>query len=180
MTVDDLKSIAGRWSTQDLLSAGIEFTESFSPTFDPHQDDYRVIYQASFEPVALDKPRIEFWITDTGHVAVGIETYERISRRLGRKAIRRGFAAGHEPSAASKERLQELFDTVTGGKVSIGVRTIFGHATSARLHMAPSDREHIERSGYRCSNWIFATPDRDVASTSYWLRTVLCYRPWRD
>jgi hypothetical protein len=74
MTVDDLRSIFSRWKAEDLAAAGVTFKESFDPTFDPRSDDYRVIYEATFEPVALDQARMEFWVTDTGHVAVGIET----------------------------------------------------------------------------------------------------------
>ena len=93
MNVDALRSVLYRCHAQDLSPFCVAFRESSSPEDDAN-DDYRVIYEASFEPAALDKARIEFWITDSGHVAIGIETYERIARRLGLKAVRHGFAVG--------------------------------------------------------------------------------------
>jgi hypothetical protein len=82
MNVEELRSIFAGWNAQALAASGIEFRESTDPAFDPYSDDYRVIYEAAFVPAALDKGRIEFWLTDTGHVAVGIERYDRIVRRL--------------------------------------------------------------------------------------------------
>jgi hypothetical protein len=120
VTVDDLKSIVGMRAT-DLLSFGLEFKESFSPEFDP-SNDYRVVYEAVFEPTALDKARIEFWVTDSGYVAVGIETYKRIVRRLELRAIRHGFAVGHEPRLVTKDGLRYLFEAVVAGRIFIMVR----------------------------------------------------------
>lgn len=115
MDIEEVRSIFATRKIEDLHAAGIEFKESFDPPFDSN-DDYRVVYEATFEPKSLDKARLEFGVTDTGHVAVGVETYERIGRRLGLKAISRGFAAGHEPTAASKDGLQILFDAVSLGE----------------------------------------------------------------
>jgi hypothetical protein len=165
-----MRYIFDRWTPQELSSAGIQFKESFSPKFDPH-DDYRVIYEASFAPATLDKARFEFCITDTGHVAVGIETYDRIARRSGLKVIRHGFAAGHEPRTTTKEGLRRLFDAVTFGHVFIVFRRLIWLATSARLYVAASDYEAIAQYGYQCSDWMSPTSGAP-------LRKVLYYRPW--
>src|SRR5258705_10545364 len=108
MFVEQLKTIVADWGWKGLSTSGIEFRESSDPEFDPN-DDYRVIYEVSFEPSALDKARIEFWVTDMGHVAVGIETYERICKRLERRTTRDGFVAGHEPREVTKDGLQRRF-----------------------------------------------------------------------
>jgi hypothetical protein len=173
MLVDEVKSVFADWKA----AAGVEFRESFDPTFDPN-DDYRVIYEATFEPDNLEKARIEFWVTDTGHVAVGIETYERIVQRLGLKAIRHGFAVGHEPRTVSKEGLQTLFDAVVLGKIFIIVRSALRLATSARIFMAKSDYDAMERSGYRCSDWISPLTNGDVLSPSSSHGKIVSYRPW--
>jgi hypothetical protein len=152
MIVDDLRSVFSGWKAEDLVAAGVTFKESFDPPFDPHYD-YRMIYEASFDPAALDQARIEFWVTDTGHVAVGIETYERILTRTGLTAIRRGFAAGHEPRTVSREGLQILFDTVTKGRMFIVVWKLLRVVTSVRLYMWASDCDAIARSDYR-PDWI--------------------------
>jgi hypothetical protein len=177
MLVDEVKSVFAAWKAQDLLAAGIEFRESSNPTFDPN-DDYRVIYEATFEPDNLEKARLEFWLTDTGHVAVGFETYERIIQRLELKAIRHGFAVGHEPRAVSKEGLQKLFDAVTLGKIFIAVRSTLRLATSARICMSESDCDAIERSGYRCSDWISPLSNDDAVSPSSSFGKILRYRAW--
>src|SRR5258708_37108090 len=120
MLVEELRSVLSSWATRDLSAWGIDFRESSDPKFDPN-DDYRVIYEASFEPTTLDKARIEFWVTDSGHVAVGIETYERIVQRLGLRAIRHGFAVGQRPRNVTKNGLKALLDAVRRGTLFIGV-----------------------------------------------------------
>lgn len=179
MLVEELRSVLSSWATRDLSAWGIDFRESSDPKFDPN-DDYRVIYEASFEPAVLDKARIEFWVTDSGHVAVGIETYERIVQRLGLRAIRHGFAVGHEPRTVTRDGLQMLFDAVTLGKIVIVVRTALRLATSARIYMAASDRDLISRSGYQCSDWILPISDDHARSLSSSFGKVVGYRPWQS
>src|ERR1700730_1923754 len=132
MIVDDLRSIFSRWNAEDLAAAGVAFRESFDPPFDPYYD-YRMIYEASFEPAALDQALIEFAVTEAGYVAVGIETYDRILARTGLAAIIGRFAAGHEPVTATKEGLQILFDAVTKGRMCIVVWSLLRIATLVRL-----------------------------------------------
>ena len=177
MLVEAIKSVFSSWEARDLAERGIAFSESSNSEFDPN-DDYRVIYEASFEPTALDKARIEFGVTDSGHVAVGIETYERIVQRLGLRAIRHGFAVGHEPRTVTKDGLQTLFDAVTLGKIWIVVRSALRLATSAKIYMVASDYDAIVRSGYQCSDWISPISDDHAGSPFTSLGKVIHYRPW--
>ena len=177
MLVEELRTVFDDWKAQDLSGRCIEFKENYNPAFDPN-DDYRVIYEVSFEPRTLDKARIEFWITDTGHVAVGIETYERIVQRLGLRAIRRGFAVGHEPSTVTQNGLMTLFNAVARGKIFIAATSVLKLAVSAKIYMAAADCNAIERSGYRCSNWISSISDEDAAGPSSVVGKYLNYRPW--
>jgi hypothetical protein len=177
MLVDELRTIFASRKPQDLLASKIVFKESFDPIADP-QDDCRVIYEAAFEPADLDKARIEFWLTDTGHIAVGIETYGRIlarTRLLG--AIRGGFAAGHEPVPATKEGLQILFDAVTKGRIFIVVWSLLRMASLVRVYMWESDCNAMARSGYRYYG-ISAIPDENTRGPPVRSGTILSYRPW--
>jgi hypothetical protein len=176
MLVDELRTIFASRKPQDLLASRIVFKESFDPIADP-QDDYRVIYEAAFEPADLDKARIEFWLTDTGHTAVGVETYARITQRLQLRAIRHGFAAGHEPRTATVDSLRTLFDILTLGKFFIVVRSLLRVVSSVQLYMTESDRDTISRLGYP-SNWISSIPSNDPGRLAPWRGEVLTYRPW--
>ncbi len=171
-----VRSIFATRKIEDLHEAGIEFKEFFDPPFDTN-DDYRVVYEASFEPNTLEKARLEFWVTDTGHVAVGVETYERISRRLGLKSICSGFAAGQEPTTASKEGLQILFDAVRMGRILISAKTIFWLVSSARLLMEEKERATMAYSGYETS-WISTFAKGSIVPHSSDFRKVLTYRSW--
>ena len=175
MLVQEMKSVFASWKAQDLLAAGIRFRESSDPAFDPHSD-YQVIYEASFEPNTLNKARLEFGLTDAGHVLVGVETYDRIARRLGLRPISSGFAAGHEPGPASEEALKTLFDAVSQGNMSIAVTSVLWFVTSARLCMPEPDLAMMAHSGYQTS-WI-SPISNGTAPASSWFKKVLNYGAW--
>jgi hypothetical protein len=174
---DDIRSVFADWKAQELLAARIKLKESSDPISDPN-DNYHVTYSATFEPDMLDKARIEIWVTDTGHVAVGIETYDRIVRRLGLRTIRHGFTSGHEPRAVSLAGLKMLFNNVALGKLAIVVKSAFRIAISAGIYMAKSDCEAMEHSGYSVSDWISSIPNDDCTGLSPTLGKSLSYRPW--
>jgi hypothetical protein len=173
---DNLKSVFSEWNAEKLLDAGIVFRESINPPVDPYAD-YRVIYEAWFEPAALDRAGIQFGLTDSGYIAVGIERYERILVRTGLRAIRGGFAAGHEPGATSKEGLQILFDAVTQGRVFIVVKSLFKIVTSVRFYMRESDCDRIARTG-NPTYWMWVVPDDSAEDLSGVFGQTLSYRPW--
>jgi hypothetical protein len=175
MLAEEVKSIFSAWSPERLSAAGVSFRESLNPVPD-RGDDYRVIYEAVFEPNVLDKARIEFWITDTGHVAIGIEKYERIRKRTGLITFRHGFALGHEPKIMNKEALQILFDAVSLGKISISVKSLLKIITSVKLFMWNSHYESLVKTGYQ-QKWISPITheaDNPLAQSN----GLLIYRPW--
>jgi hypothetical protein len=137
-----------------------------------------VVYEASFEPAALDKARIEFWLTDTGHVAVGVETYERVALRLGRRLARRGFAVGNEPRTETADALRKLFALVTRGKFFLEVKTILNIWNTARIYVEPSDYNTMIESGYRSSGWLSAIPNSDARPSRPLFGAILDYKPW--
>jgi hypothetical protein len=176
MNVEDVRSVFGNWRKEDLLAAGIKLKESFDPPFDRHYD-YRMVYEVWLEPSSLDKAAINFAITDTGHVAVGIETYERVVERTALKAIRRGFAAGQEPTAWNKEGLQILFDAVSQGRIFLVVNALLGIITSVKFYMYQSECRAIAHTGYE-TKWILEIPDNQrIPSVRF--GKILSYRPWR-
>jgi hypothetical protein len=177
MLVENVKSIFSAWNPETLSAAGINFKETSDPTLHPN-DDYRVIYEASFEPNALDKARIEFWVTDTGHVAIGIETYERITKRTRLMAFRGGFALGHEPRSVSEKALQILFDAVSHGRVTISVYSFLRTITSIELFLKSSDYQMLTEAGYQ-PKWISLMGNK-VNSSLIYSDTMLMYRPWAD
>jgi hypothetical protein len=175
MLVNEAKSIFSAWSPERLAAAGISFRETLNPV--PHRgDDYRVIYEAVFEPNVLDKARIEFWVTDTGHVAVGVEKYERIRKRTGLITFRHGFALGHEPRIMNKGVLQILFEAISLGKISISVQSFLKIITSVKLLIWNSHYESLAKTGYQ-PKWISPTiHDADNPLTQS--NGLLVYRPW--
>jgi hypothetical protein len=175
MLVDEAKSVFCAWSPERLSAAGVSFRESLN-SVPGRGDDYRVIYEAVFEPNVLDKARIEFWVTDTGHVAVGIERYERLQKRTGLITLRHGFALGHEPKIMNKATLQILFDAVSFGKISISVKSFLKIITSVKLFMWNSHYESLVKTGHQ-SKWISPTTgEADDGATQS--NGLLAYRPW--
>jgi hypothetical protein len=108
----------------------ISFRESFPSTHDP-ADDYKVVYEAIFEPQSLDKARVEIWLTDKGDIAFGFETRQRIAARLSVANWRKGFAAGHEPRALSRDGVVALLSAISDGKLLLNVRTILGLSSNS-------------------------------------------------
>ena len=147
MLLEDLRAILARWSGEDLAAASISFQETTSRQFDAN-DDYQVVYKARFEPARLDRARIEIWATDTGHVAVGVETFGRVIQQLELRAMRSGFVGGNEPRNVSKDGLKRLLDTVSAGRIFIVVRSALWIALTAKIYMATTDRDDIMRDGY--------------------------------
>jgi hypothetical protein len=175
MLIKEIKSVFAIWTEEALVHAGIQFKESFEPPLDPHYD-YRFIYQASFDPAALDKASIEFWVSETGYVAIGVESYERIRRRTGLKAIRGGIATGHEPRIVDGEGLHILFDAVTQGKVFIVVKSFLKIITSVHLRTQASGHGAAALSGYPF-DWVspMVDPAQDLSAP---FGDVLRYQPW--
>jgi hypothetical protein len=175
MNIDDVKSVVAAWRTKDLSAIGIKFEETYNPYDPTPYPDYKVDYECSFEPINLEKARVEFWVAGES-VAVGIEYYDRILKRTGLWATRTGFAAGLEPHTISKEALQILFDAVTQGRIFIVVKSLFKVVTSVKLYMRASDYEAMVMVGYG-PNWFRQISD-DTRYPSVWWGKVLRYQPW--
>ncbi|WP_253712007.1 hypothetical protein [Bradyrhizobium sp. WD16] len=175
MDVEEIKSVFASWNQKRLGAAGIRFAESSNAPLGSG-DDYRVVYEAVFEPDDLDKIRIEIWLTDTGHTAVWLEKCSRVSKRLAKKFSRGGAVAGHEPIAMSSETLNLLFGVAVGGKLLIAVRSIFHVGLTMTPFLPTADYEAIRASGY--SYLRGPQSAQSGVFSSILPLTVLDYRPW--
>jgi hypothetical protein len=146
MVLEDLQSVFEGWSASDLATREVTFTENFKPDFDPKTDDYRIVYEALFEPQRLDAACIHFSLTDAGYVGMGIETYGRLAQRLSLHTIRSGWVVGHEPRSTTPNILRKYFSAVARGQVMITVNSAFGFVTSPKLYIPEADFESISQS----------------------------------
>lgn len=167
---DSIRIALNRWVEARNVGAVLAFTESLAPAHDP-SDDYLITYEAVFEPGELDRARIEVWATREGLVAIGLETRDRIARRLGIRTRRLGFAAGHEPREVSETGLCAFLDCVAEGTLAIDAINGVGGLGATTAVMTAAARERLLRSGYGAIQWIELKESRPT-------RHPLAYRPW--
>ena len=171
--IENIGQFLGRWFAT-RRTAGITFRETSTPIHDPNAE-YEVVYEAIFEPNALDQLRLEIWATAQGDLAIGLETRERVARRLRGKYQSKRFVAGHEPVSIPESGLLKLLDVVATGRLSISAVSIpFLGLVSTRA-IAPDDviRE-LSDSGYTHAGWVHRQ-DR----FGRWIGAqVLPYRAW--
>src|ERR1700761_7905426 len=100
VTLDAAKIALDTWF-DDRHAESVQRVHVDNPAKDPHAR-YEVIREIAFEPASLEVGRVELWFTKSGEISIGFETVERVAKRLGVRAAKSGFAAGHEPQAMSK------------------------------------------------------------------------------
>jgi hypothetical protein len=161
-----------QWFPHTGASDHVAFREVIEPPEDP-TDDYRVVYEATFEPASLDKARMETWLTDDGYVSVGLETRARIAKRLGVPGKGPSYAAGHEPGALSVDELLSLLDAAAEGHLAIIARAnrLFG-VWSTNAAMDPEVYDWLKAGGHRDLDWI--------ARLGRQRGHILRFRPWRE
>ena len=153
MDLNLLRTLLANWRAERRWT-GVQFRETTTPSAPTFQDDYNVIYEAVFEPTAIHQARIELWLASSGHIAVGIETKERIAYRLGVKKAVKGFAAGHEPQAISEIGLRALLNAVADGHLSIRVKPSLLTLDSTRAVITRSDMSGLVAEGRMKYPWI--------------------------
>jgi hypothetical protein len=172
----DAHELISNWFVSQNAS-GVEFREAFPSTRDP-TDDYKVVYEAIFEPQTLRKARVEIWITDQGNISFGFETRQRIAMRFSLANWRRGFAAGYEPRALSPDDLITLLQTVSDGKLSLSIRTFFGVLGRIRAVMSQEDRRALQDAS-RDVDWVGIT-NRKTERPKFGISdTVVQFQSWR-
>ena len=153
----------------------VSFNESFPSIHDP-ADDYRVTYEAIFQPASLDKARIEIWVTDEGRIGLGFETRQRIAARLGLTNWRDGFATGHEPRELTSDGVLALLSAVAEGRISLAARTIFGVLGRIRAVISGADRQALAVAGYNYLDWI-EVAEEPMRPLSF--GALIRFQPWR-
>jgi hypothetical protein len=134
---------------------GISFRENLSPTNSP-DDDYRVEYEAVFEPEDLNKARLEFWSTEDGCISVGFENYDRFKNVTQLHHWRSGFIGGHEPSECSDEYVLLMLDLVSGGSFSISYTAKFGLLLDLYICLSADNLAVLSSKNKNVYRWIKA------------------------
>ena len=148
----------------------VELQHSSPPVTDRYAD-YQIAHAFVFEPAGLNHLRVEIWITDVGYVAIGLETRERLAKRLQVKNWRHSFATGHEPVTVGRECLCAILDAVAGGRVAIAARVgILGLGATTAVTTA-SVLTTLSDSGCKKLNWIGIRED-------FSWRRIVEYLPW--
>jgi hypothetical protein len=168
----DIRNAIGHWVDESTAPRKVAITERTDPPYDPN-DDYKVIYEAVFDPTSLHSARLEILLTDYGSVGIGVETYERLAKRLRKKRLRDGWAAGREPRQATQEGLAALIDIVSAGRLYFDTRITLGILTSARMKILEADGELLKRSGIQWSDWMSTIPEISQRS-----KRLLSFQPW--
>lgn len=158
---------------QRALRDGLLCRENLAPDNEPAAD-FQVVYEAVLKPPALDRVRIELWVTEEGHVGVGLERWSRAARRIGSRYSRRRFVAGREPVPMTPQQLDAALSLAANGDIVVRVRSIpvFGithigaagiagdeysakqlHALLPWLWTAPRSKYSADTSLLRYSSW---------------------------
>lgn len=179
MKIAELKSVFAEWNPARLAAAEVDFKENMTPSFDAAQDDYKIVYEASFEPKSLEKGRLELWLSDESGVAVGIEHSSRITRRLKVRAFGfGGFVTGHEPGPVKIEAAKTLFEMVSRGNFAIKVASVFGLAFSAKALVAEITYNELVRCDTVWKDHSHLQPVKNLDQKAGPLSSILRYQPW--
>lgn len=176
MSPDDLKSAVDRWLPLGSATPGILLTEHYDLPVGAG-DDYRLVYEVVVEPTEVDRARLQVAVTDDGYLTIAIETRERIARRLGVWSIYRGFAAGHEPIAATIEGLHKLMEIVALGRVTVWTTAIRQFPLSIRIGISDEDRAALVDAGYPLIRW--GLPLYSLPRSRIPVLRMGSYRPWQ-
>ena len=118
----------------------------------PPEEEYGVVYEVVFEPAELDSARLEFWFTETGGVAVGVETRERIGRRLHRKFYENNNLASslmfHQPISVTHQYVEKWIELCADGRVFLQIRVGWFGIRNAQVALKQSDYEILLGESY--------------------------------
>jgi hypothetical protein len=173
LAVQQIRSTLIAWfNSQD--STSVSFRENVHPKTDSNAR-YEIIYEILFEPHSLIQLQVEVWVANDGRIAIGIETRERIARRLNKNNLRKGFAAGHEPHKMSEDGLIALLNLIASGNLIFSpiIIPFFGLASIKTMLLLES-LDTLIASGYAPTNWLYV-----VDKTAFLNReNLLRYQPW--
>jgi hypothetical protein len=139
-----------RFASRECMNRCIEephisFHEMNAPPGDS-SDDYVVSYEASFKPKDFERAYLELFVTTDGYVGIGLETRERVARRLGIRnwRRRRAVAAGHEPGPLTTRQLQAFLAIVASARIVLVVQTGLFGLGSIKASIDPEDLAQLQ------------------------------------
>ena len=165
LSPDDCRRTIARWLER---RSGLATTlrESTGPSTDP-SEDYVVAYEAVFEPKDLEHARLAIFVTTDGYVEVGLETRERLARRLGVKNWRRprGYGVGHQPGPMTVEQLTSLLDIVADAKFTLVAEVGLLGLGNVTAILRPEDATVLPDRSTSHWQWLTVSP-KEVQHTS--------------
>ena len=156
----------------------VEFHDTTNPSNNPLEDNYVVTYEAVFEPVDLEHAYLKIFVTDCGEVGIGLETRERIARRLGVRLYRgkKAFATGRELASISVEELIHFVAIVAQGNVVLQAKIGLTGFGSVKAIVKPESAGTLKGANARQWDWLTVSA-KDLKNTS---RTrIVQFDPWQ-
>jgi hypothetical protein len=166
------------WLSKNTLASHVDFRSDFAPPHDP-QDDYRVVYEAALTPRRNAAAQIEIWLTDTGYIAVGIESRERLAGRLELRNFRRGFAAGHEPHRVNQEQIETVLGLLADGLFGVRYTKFLGVLISTIAVVPEAHYAVLAATGYPSLRSIWRMSDLQAPRDIRLFRGIAHYEPWK-
>jgi hypothetical protein len=119
--------------------------------------------------------RVEIWVTTDGSVSLGIETRDRLAKRLGVKNRREGFVVGHEPTAMTEKSLLAILDLICDGQLSISVNIWpWLGLGGTRPELLLQFQELLKSTGYDSKKLLGAGSALSPLCKKHYVR----YQPW--
>lgn len=154
----------------DLGAKDIQLIENFNPTKDPNAS-YVATYEAKFEPSALNKARLEIWVTEKGEIGFGFESYSRLGRRINMIKNSDRFIMGIEPQFLSLKSLKKILELVAGGRIAVNYRTLpLIGLISAKAIVESEDMKDLKQNGLPAVNNLSAGDTASLNSVKF--------KPW--
>jgi hypothetical protein len=141
------------------------------------EDDYVVIYEAEFLPSDLEHAYLKIFVTETDEVGIGLETRERIARRLNVQlhTRKKSFAAGRELASISSEELSHFVTAVAHGQVALHVHVGLTGLGDVEATITPEGARSIAAGNVRHWDWL-TTYAQDFTDSPK-IRVVR-FKPW--
>lgn len=154
INVEHLDSLLRDWLQMHEIR-DVEFRAKRAPAYKPDEDDYKVIYEAVFEPKTANKAMLEIWLTDEGFVGFGFERKSRISTNLGGSSSGE-FATGQEPSVPFSDAIViALLEAVASGAVKLQIKHRMFGGRKIRAVAAPVIVDELRKKSSGKLNWIY-------------------------
>jgi hypothetical protein len=175
MMAESVRSALHAWMDRYTESSNVSLVELNVPRHDS-SDDYSISYEASFESKDYERAYLNLFVSTMGNVGIGLETRERVARRLGVKnwTKRLAFAVGHEPGPLTLAQLQIFIELVANAKIVLIVKTSLLGLGSIEASVRPEDLAQL-RPLTKHWDWLSASSAEFIPSKS---TKIVRFLPW--